>query len=55
VITTINWLHNIPNFSTKWFTNTKTNLNIHNYVQKENKETKRQRKRERRVGTIITG
>jgi len=54
VIIAINWLYNIPIFSSKLTTNKITILNIQNYVEKERKKKKIKRK-ERRVGKIIPG
>jgi len=51
VIIAINWLNKISYFSSKLITNTITILNIHYYIQKGNKEKKKEK--ERRVGMII--
>jgi len=52
-VITANSAQEIPNFSSKLITHPNTILNIHNSVQKEKKEKKREKGEE--VGTIILG
>jgi len=54
-VITANSAQQIPNFTSKVITHTKTTLDIYNYVQKEKEKKRKEKKRKKKGGTITPG